>query len=116
MAWVASPRPDASTSIVLSRGTETPAPWVNVLANPEFGTIVTASGASFTWSGNSRENRLTPFANDPVTDPTSEAIFLRDDESGEVWGATPAPLARLLEAAWIVRHRAGLTTIRADGA
>ena len=53
-----------------------------------------ASGASFTWAGNSRQYRLTPFANDPVSDSTSEAILLRDDETGEVWGATPGPLAR----------------------
>ena len=53
---------------------ETPLPWSNVLANPEFGTMVSASGAAFTWSGNSRENRLTPFANDPISDPTGEAI------------------------------------------
>ncbi len=51
-------------------------------------------GAAFTWAENSRENRLTPFANDPVADPTGEAIFLRDEDSGEVWGATPGPLPR----------------------
>ena len=62
---------------------ETPLPWVNVIANPQFGTIVTASGAAHTWSGNSRENRLTPFANDPVIDPTGEALFIRDDDTGE---------------------------------
>ena len=52
-------------AIVLDGRAETPMPWVNVIANPHFGTIVTASGAAQTWSGNSRENRLTPFANDP---------------------------------------------------
>ena len=61
---------------------------------PEFGTMVSASGSAFTWAGNSRENRLTPFANDPIADPTGEAIYLRDDDSGEVWGATPGPLPR----------------------
>ena len=69
-------------------------PWVNVIANPHFGTIVTASGAAHTWSGNSRENRLTPFANDPISDPTGEAIFVRDDETGESWSPTPGPLPR----------------------
>ena len=68
-------------------------PWVNVIANPHFGTIVTASGAAHTWSGNSRENRLTPFANDPVSDPTGEALFVRDDETGESWSPTPGPAA-----------------------
>ena len=81
-----------------------------MLANREFGTIVTTSGAAFTWSGNSRQNRLTPFANDPVSDSTAEAIFLRDDDSGEVWGATPGPLARSPQTTWVVRHRAGVTT------
>ena len=79
--------------IALEGDRETPQPWSNVLANPEFGTMVSASGAAFTWAGNSRENRLTPFANDPVADPTGEAIYLRDDDTGEVWGATPGSLA-----------------------
>ena len=70
--------------VVLEGDRETPAPWANVLANPGFGTIVTASGASHTWSENSRENRLTSFANDPVVDPTSEAWFIRDDETRRV--------------------------------
>ena len=80
--------------VVLDGERETPLPWSNVLANPAFGTIVSSSGSAFTWAGNSRENRLTPFANDPLTDPTGEAIYLRDDDSGAVWGATPGPLPR----------------------
>ena len=66
----------------------------NVIANPHFGTIVTASGSAHTWSENSRENRLTPFANDPVVDPTAEALFIRDDDSGDAWSPTPGPMAR----------------------
>ncbi len=97
-------------AISLRGEVETPAPWVNILANPVFGSLVSASGAAFTWAVNSRQNRLTPFTNDPITDATSEAIFLRDDATGEVWGATPGPLARPPEAAWLVRHRAGVTT------
>ena len=96
--------------VVLDGERETPLPWSNVLANPEFGTIVSSSGSAFTWAGNSRENRLTPFANDPLTDPTGEAIYLRDDESGAVWGATPGPLPRRPEGGrWVVRHGAGVT-------
>ncbi|HVD93074.1 MAG TPA: glucoamylase family protein [Vicinamibacterales bacterium] len=97
-------------AIVLEGAAETPMPWVNVIANPAFGTIVTASGASHTWSGNSRENRLTPFANDPVTDPTSEAIFVRDDETGESWSPTPGPIASNGNARSVVHHTAGLTS------
>ena len=88
----ASPTAGGSTSSSSRATQETPLPWVNVIANPGFGTIVTASGSAFTWSENSRENRLTPFANDPVTDPTAEAIFVRDDETGEAWSPTPGPL------------------------
>ncbi len=96
--------------IALSSGVDTPAPWVNILANPDFGSVVTSSGAAFTWATNSRENRLTPFANDPVTDTTSEAVYVRDDETGEAWGATPGALRRRPGDSWIVRHGAGLTT------
>ncbi|MEO6223982.1 MAG: glucoamylase family protein, partial [Vicinamibacterales bacterium] len=97
-------------AIVLEGDAETPMPWANVIANPHFGTIVTASGAAQTWAGNSRENRLTPFANDPVSDPTSEAIFIRDDETGEAWTPTPGPLPRSTTSGrCLVTHMAGLT-------
>jgi cyclic beta-1,2-glucan synthetase len=96
--------------IVLDGDRETPLPWSNVLANPEFGTMLSASGSAFTWEGNSRENRLTPFANDPITDPTGEAIFLRDEDAGTVWGATPGPLPRAADSGrWTIRHGAGVT-------
>ncbi len=96
--------------VVLEGDRETPLPWSNILANPEFGTMLSASGSAFTWFGNSRENRLTPFANDPIGDPTGEAIFLRDEESGAVWGATPAPLPRDKSSGrWVIRHQPGVT-------
>jgi cyclic beta-1,2-glucan synthetase len=95
--------------IVLERSQETPLPWANVIANPVFGTVVTAGGASYTWAENSRQNRLTPFANDPVTDPTGEAIFIRDDQDGEAWSATPAPLRPPDAGRWVVRHAAGVS-------
>src|SRR5579864_6207800 len=96
--------------IALEGQQQTPLPWVNIISNPGFGTLVTASGSAHTWSGNSRENRLTPFRNDPVTDPTSETIFIRDDQSGRSWSVTPGPkpvdggTGRVL-----VRHAAGHT-------
>jgi cyclic beta-1,2-glucan synthetase len=96
--------------IVLDGDRQTPLPWSNVLANPEFGTVVSESGAAYTWAGNSRENRLTPFANEPITDPTGEAIFVRDEDARTVWSATPAPLARTSESGrWVIRHGAGMT-------
>jgi cyclic beta-1,2-glucan synthetase len=81
-------------TIVLEGDQDTPLPWANVIANPRFGTIVTASGSAHTWSENSRENRLTSFANDPIVDPTSEAIYIRDDESGTAWSPSPGPMPR----------------------
>jgi cyclic beta-1,2-glucan synthetase len=96
--------------LVLDGARETPLPWSNVLANPEFGTMVSASGSAFSWAENSRENRLTPFANDPISDPTAEAVYLRDEDSGAIWGATPGPLPRRDDGGrWIVRHAAGVT-------
>jgi cyclic beta-1,2-glucan synthetase len=96
--------------LALDGDRDTPLPWSNVLANPEFGTVLSASGAAYTWAVNSRENRLTPFANDPISDPTGEAILLRDEDQGAVWGATPGPLRRAADAArWVVRHGAGVT-------
>jgi cyclic beta-1,2-glucan synthetase len=96
--------------VVLEGERETPLPWSNVLANPRFGSLVTTSGAAHTWCDNSRENRLTPFSNDPVTDPTTEAIFVRDEQSGALWSATPVPLRRTRRSPrWVVRHAPGVT-------
>jgi cyclic beta-1,2-glucan synthetase len=96
--------------VALDGERETPLPWSNVLASPAFGTIVSSSGSTFTWAGNSRENRLTPFANDPLCDPTAEAFYVRDEETGAVWGATPAPLPRRADGGrWVIRHTAGIT-------
>ncbi|HEX5010184.1 MAG TPA: carbohydrate-binding protein, partial [Planctomycetota bacterium] len=97
-------------AVVLEGKADTPLPWVNVLANPRFGTLVGATGAAFTWAGNSRENRLTPFGNDAVCEFSGEALYLRDEDSGRVWGATPGPLPRTGDdGRWVVRHGAGVT-------
>ncbi|MBP2648302.1 MAG: glycosyltransferase 36, partial [Gemmatimonadetes bacterium] len=97
-------------AIVLDGDQETPMPWVNVIANPGFGTVISASGSAYTWAGNSRENRLTPFANDPVSDPTGEALFLRDEDTGDAWSPTPGPGPRTAESGrYVVRHLAGVS-------
>jgi len=97
-------------AIVLEGDQDTPAPWANVIANPRFGTILSASGSATTWSENSRENRLTPFANDPVIDHGGEALFIRDDDIGRAWSPTPGPMARSAASGRIlIRHEAGLT-------
>jgi cellobiose phosphorylase len=69
----------------------TPAPWVNVLANPHFGTVISESGPACTWAENAHEFRLTPWHNDPVSDASGEAFYLRDEETGHVWSPTPLP-------------------------
>jgi cellobiose phosphorylase len=84
-----------------------PAPWTNVLANPDFGCLVTEAGLGYSWAGNSQMNRLTPWSNDPTSDPPGEAIYLRDEESGDVW--TPTPLPRGARASARVRHGQGYT-------
>ncbi|MFO1432694.1 MAG: glucoamylase family protein [Candidatus Competibacteraceae bacterium] len=77
--------------ITTAPGKVTPAPWVNVLANPHFGTVISENGLAYTWSENAHEFRLTPWHNDPVTDASGEAFYLRDEESGYVWSPTPLP-------------------------
>jgi cyclic beta-1,2-glucan synthetase len=76
--------------ITLGEGQWSPAPWSNVIANnPDFGFLVTETGSGFTWSINSHENRLTSWSNDAVSDPPSEAIYIRDEDSGDIWTPTP---------------------------
>ena len=82
---------------VLGEGQWTPAPWINVIANPRFGFQVSESGAGYTWAGNSRENQLTPWSNDTVVDPPSEILYVRDEGTGDVWGPTVLPIR---EEAW----------------
>jgi len=97
-------------AVVLEGDADTPQPWVNVIANPVFGSVVGATGAAWTWAGNSRENRLTPFGNDPVGEFGGEALYLRDEDLRVVWGATPGPLPRARDGGrWVVRHGAGVT-------
>ena len=78
--------------ITTAHGQVTPAPWVNVLANPHFGTVVSESGCAYTWSENAHEFRLTPWHNDPVSDSSGEALYLRDEDSGHFWSPTPLPV------------------------
>ena len=91
---------------VLDEGQWTPAPWINVVANPHFGFLTSADGSGSTWSINARENQLTPWSNDPVADTPSEVIYLRDDESGDLWSATPLPI-REHNSPYVVRHGFG---------
>lgn len=76
----------------LEAGRRPPAPWTNVIANPGFGCLLTEAGTSCTWAANSSEQRLTPWPNDPVADRSGEVIYLRDEETGQVWTPTPQPI------------------------
>lgn len=92
--------------IVLQPEQWTPLPWINVIANKnEFGFQVSESGSGFTWSKNSRENRITPWSNDPVCDTPGEAIYLRDEETGEIWSPTPLPIRS--QSVYLIRHGQG---------
>jgi cyclic beta-1,2-glucan synthetase len=93
--------------ITLAAGQQTPAPWINVLANAGFGTIVSESGSSYSWSENCHEFRLTPWHNDPVGDPSGESFYLRDEETGQYWSPTPLPARGATP--YTIRHGFGYT-------
>ena len=93
---------------ILRTGQCTPAPWINVIANPNFGCLVSESGAGCTWSVNSQENLLTPWSNDPVSDSPSDMFYLRDEDTGELWSPTPLPV-REARGEYVVRHGHGYT-------
>ncbi len=95
-------------AIYLAPGTQTPAPWVNVMANPDFGVLVSEAGSGFAWYGNSQSNRLTQWSNDPVSDPPGCAIYIRDDdlESLVTHAAADPRNGCLSRAAWPgIHHR-----------
>lgn len=92
--------------IYLETETSTPAPWCNVIANPnEFGFLVSETGSCYTWSKNSRENRISPWSNDPVCDPSGERFYIEDLESRDTWMPTPGVLKG--PEPYIIRHGQG---------
>ncbi|MDB5273643.1 MAG: glycosyltransferase 36 [Chitinophagaceae bacterium] len=86
----------------------TPAPWVNVIANPDFGTVVSESGSAYTWAINAHEYRITPWSNDPVSDVGGEAFYLRDEETGIFW--SPSPFPAIGTSPYITTHGFGYST------
>ena len=94
-------------AIYLKPDTNTPAPWINVMANKNFGTAVSESGLGVTWRGNSQAHRLTPWHNDPLSDPQSEIIYIRDEATGEYWTPTALPIRGT--SAYRARHGQGYT-------
>ncbi len=98
--------------ITTTRSSRTPAPWVNVLANPYFGSVVSETGAAYTWCENAQLYRITPWSNDPVGDPSGEAMYLRDEEDGAVWSPMPQPVPGPLP--YTTRHGFGYTVFEAQ--
>ena len=101
--------------VVRSAGQSTPAPWVNIIANAQFGTVVSESGSAYTWAENAHEYRLTPWKNDPVSDASGEALYVRDEETGHFWCPAPWPAAG--NATYLTRHGFGYSIFecRNDG-
>jgi cellobiose phosphorylase len=111
--------PDGREYVIAPKaGQRPPAPWVNVLANPRFGTVVSEGGSAYTWCENAHELRLTPWHNDPVTDAGGELIYLRDEESGEVWHPTsmPGSVDEGDAAPYLTRHGFGYSVFEHDAA
>ncbi|WP_431215116.1 hypothetical protein ACQ86N_10535 [Puia sp. P3] len=98
--------------IVTGKNRTTPAPWVNVIANRDMGTVISESGSAYTWCINAHEYRLTPWSNDPVTDAGGEAFYLRDEESGHFWSPTPFPVGSA--SPYIATHGFGYSSFQHD--
>jgi cellobiose phosphorylase len=99
--------------ITTDASTCTPAPWVNVIANPYFGTVVSERGAAYTWCENARNYRLTPWNNDPVSDPSGESFYLRDEHDGRAWSPTSSP--RRGNQPYTTRHGFGYSVFEYEG-
>jgi cyclic beta-1,2-glucan synthetase len=100
--------PDGSEYVItLQPEQRTPAPWVNVIANRDFGTVVSESGSAYTWMDNAHEFRLTPWNNDPVQDISGEVFYIRDEETGQFWSPTPSPVSNRMPT--VIRHGFGYT-------
>ncbi|WP_411275154.1 GH36-type glycosyl hydrolase domain-containing protein [Daejeonella sp.] len=94
--------------LITDKKETTPAPWVNVIANPNFGTVISESGSAYTWAINAHEYRITPWSNDPVSDIGGEAFYLRDEETGHFWSPSPFPRSGI--SPYIITHGFGYTT------
>ena len=103
---------DGEYEIHLTGSDLPPAPWINVVGNPVGGFCVSEGGSGATWAGNSFFYRLTPWHNDPVRDPSSDCVFLRDDANGDLWTATPCPIRE--PTPYRVRHGAGYSVFDHD--
>lgn len=101
---------DNSYVIRLKNYENTPAPWINVISNEDFGFHISEVGAAYTWCGNSRENKITPWSNDWVVDPLGEALYIRDDKTGAYFSVTPKPIRDGGE--YFIEHSFGYSTFK----
>jgi cyclic beta-1,2-glucan synthetase len=92
---------------IIEKDQWTPAPWINVISNKNFGFHVSTEGSGFTWSVNSQQNQITSWSNDPVRDPPGEAIYIRDEDSGEFWSPTALPIRE--QSAYVIHHGQGFS-------
>ena len=106
MDLAVSPTTEENTLTTLEDGQWTPAPWINVVCNPSFGFQASVEGSGYTWSLNSQQNQISPWTNDPVSDTPGEVIYLRDEDSGEIWAPTALPI-REEDLSYVVRHGQG---------
>ncbi len=131
-AWAEPPPPQPQDDLLFANGTggfsadgreyvitmqpeqTTPVPWVNILANPSFGTLVSESGSATTWTENAQTFRLTPWSNDPVGDANTEAFYIRDEESGRYWSPTKLPCAGT--GPYLTRHGFGYSVFEHEEA
>ncbi|HXI00691.1 MAG TPA: glucoamylase family protein [Sphingobacteriaceae bacterium] len=95
--------------LITDKKETTPAPWVNVIANPGFGTVISESGSAYTWAINAHEYRITPWSNDPVSDIGGEAFYFRDEETGHFWSPSPFPKSGI-SSPYIITHGFGYST------
>ncbi len=100
--------------IYIASGKMTPEPWANILANANFGTVISESGQAYTWTENAHEMRLTPWENDPVCDLGGEVFYLRDEDTGHFWSVTPLPKGG--QSGYIARHGFGYSVFEHDEA
>ncbi|HTH56752.1 MAG TPA: glucoamylase family protein [Cyclobacteriaceae bacterium] len=101
--------PDGNEYIIdIENNKRTPTPWVNVIANSNFGTVISENGSAYTWAENAHEFRLTPWSNDPVSDRSGEAFYLRDEETGHFWSTTFLP--KRSQSNYVIRHGFGYST------
>ena len=105
--------PDGNEYVIrLENDQMTPAPWVNIIANPTFGFIVSESGSGHAWYGNSRENKLTPWSNDAVSDTPGEVLYIGDRDTGQLWTATSLPIRE--SESYMIRHGFGYSIFEHD--